>query len=195
MRFARGNRLFSGGCAALAVAGVSASIVAADSQVTSAPSKYSAKVPGGLALSEFKGYEDWAVIAVSQNGGHISAIVGNPVIIKAFKSGIPGNGKPFPDGSKMAKFHWNRITSETESGHPSVSDTLDNIDFMKKDSKRFASSAGWGWAVFNYDTKSGAFSPGTAANTPPQGNNAKCGFACHTSAKSKDYVFTNYGTR
>ena len=62
-----------------------------------------------------------------------------------------------------------------------------------KDSKRFADSGGWGYAVFDYDTASDTFKPGTSASTPPQGNDAKCGFACHTQAKTRDYVFTYYG--
>ena len=69
--------------------------------------KYALKVPNGLAVSEFKGYESWQLISISQRGDTIAAILGNPVIIEAYKSGIPGNGKPFPDGSKMAKIHWN----------------------------------------------------------------------------------------
>ena len=57
---------------------------------------------------------------------------------------------------------------------------------MVKDSKRFADSGGWGWAVFDYDAASSKFTPGTLAGTPPQGNDAKCGFACHTMAKTID---------
>jgi hypothetical protein len=180
-----------GSCAALTITAA----LAADNLTETARDKYALKIPGGLAFSDFRGYETWSVIAVSQNGGHISAIVGNPVIINAFRAGVPGNGKPFPDGSKMAKLHWNRKTSQTEPGRPTVSGALDNIDFMEKDGNRFVDSGGWGWAVFNYDASSGTFSPGTAANKPPQGNDAKCGFACHTAVKRKDFVFTNYGTR
>jgi hypothetical protein len=73
----------------------------------SAQDKYTVQVPGGLAFSEFRGYECWPVIAISENNGKIAAIVGNPVMIDAYKEGVPGNGKPFPDGAKMAKIHWN----------------------------------------------------------------------------------------
>jgi hypothetical protein len=66
---------------------------------------------------------------------------------------------------------------------------------MVKDSKRFADSGGWGYAAFEYDAAAAAFTPGTLANTPPQGNNAKCGYACHTIAKTRDYIFTEYGKR
>jgi hypothetical protein len=67
--------------------------------------RYALKVPNGLAFSEFRRYQNWPVIAVSQNGGKIAVILGNPAMIAAYRSGIPGNGKPFPDGSKMAKIH------------------------------------------------------------------------------------------
>src|SRR3974390_3557431 len=72
----------------------------------SAQDKYTVQVPGGLAFSEFRGYEDWAVIAISENLGMIAVIVGNPEMIAAYKAGIPDNGKPFPDGARMAKIHW-----------------------------------------------------------------------------------------
>jgi hypothetical protein len=70
-----------------------------------------------------------------------------------------------------------------------------NVDFMVKDSKRFADSGGWGWAAFEYDGKTDTFTPATTASTPPQGNDAKCGLGCHTIAKNRDYVFTEYGKR
>ncbi len=73
----------------------------------SAQDKYTVKVPNGLAFSEFRGYEGWPVIAISENSGKIAAIVGNPEMIDAYKKGVPGNGQPFPDGAKMAKIHWN----------------------------------------------------------------------------------------
>jgi hypothetical protein len=152
------------------------------------------KVPNGLAFSEFKGYESWETISVSHNGPVLAVILGNPAMIKAYKAGVPGNGKPFPDGSRMAKVHW-VAKKATFPGEPQVAGTQHDVDFMVKDSKRFADSGGWGWAVFDYDAASDTFKPGTAAGTPPQGNDAKCGFACHTLAKTRDYVFTEYGKR
>jgi hypothetical protein len=56
-------------------------------------------------------------------------------------------------------------------------------------------SGGWGYAVFDYEAASDTFTPGTLAGKPPQGNDAKCGFACHTRVKTRDYVFTDYGHR
>jgi cytochrome P460 len=70
--------------------------------------KYNLKVPGGLAFSEFKGYEDWQAVGPSQTDAAnvIRLILANPVMIDAYKDGVPGNGKPFPDGSKIAKIEW-----------------------------------------------------------------------------------------
>jgi hypothetical protein len=156
--------------------------------------KYTLTVPGGLAFSEFRGFEAWQVVSVSLDGDLLAAILANPVMIEAYEAGIPGNGKPFPDGSKMAKIHWNPVKMETFPA-ATVPGTQHDVDFMVKDSKRFADSGGWGWAVFEYDAASKTFRPGTLADKPPQANDAKCGFACHTIVKTRDYVFTDYGHR
>jgi hypothetical protein len=156
--------------------------------------KYTLRVPGGLAFSEFRGYEAWQVVSVSHNGPPLAVILGNPAMIDAYLAGVPGNGQPFPDGAKMAKVHWNPKTNEYFPS-ATVPGTQHDVDFMVKDSKRFADSGGWGWAVFDYDAASGTFTPGTLASQPPQANDAKCGFACHTIVKARDYVFTEYGKR
>jgi hypothetical protein len=160
----------------------------------SAAKKYEVTVPGGLAFSEFKGYEAWQAISLSRNDRFVAVILGNPAMINAYKSGIPGNGKPFPDGAKMAKVHW---TAKQNALFPTatVPGSLANVDFMVKDSKRFADAGGWGYAVFDYNAASDTFTPGTTAGTPPQGNDARCGVACHTAAKASDFVFTEYGKR
>ncbi|HEY3784120.1 MAG TPA: cytochrome P460 family protein [Steroidobacteraceae bacterium] len=177
-------------------AGLSLSLaVLAAGAAISAQDKYTVKVPNGLTFAEFRGYESWSAIAISQNGGLISVILGNPVMIEAYRRGIPGNGQPFPDGSKMAKVHWNPRKNEAAPGQPTVPGSLHDVDFMAKSSKRFADSGGWGWAAFEYDATSDTFRPGTVTDSPPQGNDAKCGFACHTIVKSRDYVFTEYGKR
>jgi cytochrome P460 len=163
-------------------------------RAVSSQDKYTLKVPGGLAFSEFRGYESWQIVSISQDGPHVAAILANPVMIKAYNEGIPGNGKPFPDGSKMAKIHWNPKKMETFPA-ATVPGIQADTDFMEKDSKRFADSGGWGWAVFDYDAASDTFTPGTMASKPPQGNDAKCGFTCHTIVKTKDYVFTEYAHR
>ena len=71
-----------------------------------AQDKYTLRLPDGVAFSDFKGYEDWRLISTSKTDDRLKVILGNPTIIAAFKSGIPGNGKPFPEGSKIAKIQW-----------------------------------------------------------------------------------------
>jgi hypothetical protein len=177
------------------IAAVAAGVLAtAYGTAISAQDKYTVKVPGGLAFSEFRGYESWQVVSISQDGPLVAAILGNPAMIQAYQAGAPGNGKPFPDGARMAKVHWTPKEMETFPA-ATVPGAQHDVDFMVKDSKRFADSGGWGWAVFDYDAASDTFKPGTTADTPPQDNDAKCGFACHTIVKSRDYVFTDYGHR
>ena len=81
-----------------------------------AQDKYTVQVPNGLAFSEFRGYEGWQTVSISQNEKLMAVILANPVMIDAYQSGIPGNGKPFPDGAKMAKIHWNPKKNETFPG-------------------------------------------------------------------------------
>ncbi|HTR47763.1 MAG TPA: cytochrome P460 family protein [Verrucomicrobiae bacterium] len=156
--------------------------------------KYSLKIPGGLAFSEFRGYESWQIVSISQDGPLMAAIVANPVMIKAYQDGAPGNGKPFPDGAKMAKVHWIPTKLQTFPA-ATVPGVQHDVDLMEKDSKRFPDSGGWGYAVFEYDAASGSFRPGNTTDTPPQANDAKCGAACHTIVKKDDYVFTQYAAR
>ena len=170
-------------------------VVLVGGRAISAQDRYTLKVPNGLAFSEFKGYDGWQSISISHNGEMLAVILGNPAMIDAYKAGVPGNGKPFPDGAKMAKIHWNAKKNEAAPGQPLVAGTLHDIDFMVKDSKRFADSGGWGYGEFEYDAASDAFRPGTGADKPPQGNDAKCGFACHTIVTKQDYVFTEYPKR
>ncbi|HTC53126.1 MAG TPA: cytochrome P460 family protein [Steroidobacteraceae bacterium] len=161
----------------------------------SAQDRYTLKVPNGLAFSEFRGYEGWQIVSLSLNGGKLAAILGNPAMIEAFKAGIPDNGKPFPDGARLAKIHWTPKKNEAQPGGPLVPDTLHDIDFMVKDSKRFPDTGGWGYAVFEYDVPTETFRPGNSTDHPPQVNDAKCGAACHTIAVKQDYVFTHYPKR
>ena len=85
----------------------------------SAQDKYTVQVPNGLAFSEFRGYEDWQTVAVSQTEDALAAILANPVMIDAYRAGVPGNGKPFPDGSKIAKIHW-KPKKSTEAPAPTT---------------------------------------------------------------------------
>ncbi len=127
--------------------------------VSAAQDKYTLKVPGGLAFAEFKGYESWQVVSISHDPPLMAAILANPVMIKAYQAGIPGNGQPFPDGSKMAKIHWIPKKMETFPA-ATVPAAQHDMDFMVKDSKRFADSGGWGYAVFEYDAATDTFRPG-----------------------------------
>jgi hypothetical protein len=108
-------------------------------------------------------------------------------MIAAYQAGVPGNGKPFPDGAKMAKIHWNAKKSAEAPAPTAVPDSLHDVDVMVRDSKRFADSGNWGYGQFNYDSASDSFTP--------QGDGAACGFSCHTIVKAKEYVFTAYPKR
>ena len=139
----------------------------------------------------------WEVVAAHQTDDPslLKVVLANPVAMEAYRAGVPGNGKPFPNGSKLAKIEWNTKQDPLVPYDIKVPDTVYDLDFMVKDSKRFADSGGWGYAVFKYDEASGTFAPATLSHKPPQGNDAKCGAACHTIAKEKDYVFTELAKR
>jgi len=102
---------------------IAAVVAVLGGRAISAQDKYTLQIPGGLAFAEFKGYEGWPVIAISENGGKIAVIMGNSVMIDAFREGVPGNGKPFPDGARMAKIHWIPKKQETYPGQPMVPGT------------------------------------------------------------------------
>jgi hypothetical protein len=154
----------------------------------SAPDKYALKLPDGVPFSDFKGYEDWQFVSMSQTDDRLKVILGNPAIIAAFKSGIPGNGKPFPDGAKLAKVQWKPKKSSEATFAVNVPDTLADLFFMEKDSKRFPESGGWGYAQFDYDPKADTYSA-DKAGTP------QCGNVCHLAVKGKVYVFHPYQKR
>jgi len=162
-------------------------LVVLGGKAISAQDKYTVQVPNGLAFSEFRGYEDWNVVAISQTDELMAVILANPVMIEAYRSGVPGNGKPFPDGSKIAKIHWKPKKSADAPAPTTVPDILHDVDFIAKDSKRFPDTGGWGYAQFNHDTASDMFAP--------EGTRANCGYACHTIVASKDYIFTAYPKR
>lgn len=166
---------------------VAATTVTIAGAAFAAQDRLTVRVPDGLAMSEFKGYEDWPVIAVSQTGETIEVIVGDAAMVQAYRTGIPGNGKPFPDGVRMAKIHWKTTSSKEAPAPTTVPGALHDVDFMIKDSKRFADSGNWGYAQFNYDMASDSFAP--------EGTGAACGYACHTIVSAKDYVFTAYSRR
>jgi hypothetical protein len=137
------------------------------------------------------GYRDWRLIAVNHLAGagnlkQLRAQLGNDIAIKAFREGK----LPFPDGTIIAALHWNEASSDENnkvlaSGFPgaglqsSVVESAQNVQFMVKDSKKYAATGGWGFADF----KNGK--PGDEAL------HKNC-FPCHQPVKDRDYVFTRY---
>jgi hypothetical protein len=143
------------------------------------------RVPDGLALSDFKGYESWQAIAPSETAEGIKAILGNGVMIAAYNAGIPANGKPVPDGAMMAKIEWSKRPNDASPYAVSVPGTLKSVALMMKDAKRFAASGGWGYAKFEY----------ASDRFQPVGTGSACGYTCHTRVKARDFVFTDYARR
>src|SRR5262252_7103110 len=127
--------------------------VASDMAI-SVQDKYTAKLPDGVPLSDWKGYEDWQLISTSKTDDRMKVILGNPTIIAAFKSGIPANGKPFPDGSKIAKIQWKPKKSTEAPFSVRIPDVLQDVFLIEKDSKKYPSTKGWAYAVFDYDRAS-----------------------------------------
>jgi hypothetical protein len=173
-----------GGCAAL----LASMAVVAGSSIETSSDKYKLKSPSEIAFADFRGYEDWSVVSSARTDDVLKVIVANPEMIKAYKSGIPGNGKPFPDGSKIAKLQWKFKKSTEAPFAVDVPDVFTQAFVIEKDSRRFPKSAGWGYAVFNYDAASDRFSPDAASLSD-------CGHACHTAVKAKDYIFHPYQKR
>jgi hypothetical protein len=153
-----------------------------------AQDKYSLKSPSGIAFSDFKGYEDWAVVSSARTDEVLKVIVANRTMINAYKAGVPGNGQPFPDGSKIVKLQWKPKKSTEAPFVVDVPDVFTQAFVIEKDSKRFPKSGGWGYAVFNYEAASDRF---TADPT----SLSDCGHACHTAVKAKDYIFHPYEKR
>ena len=127
------------------------------------------------------------MISSARTDKELKVIVGNPSMIKAYKAGVPGNGKPFPEGSKIAKLQWS-VKKSTEA--PFVVDVPDaptQAFLMEKDSKRFPKTGGWGYALFDHEVATGRMKAGDAQ--------ADCGHTCHVAVKSKDYIFHPYQKR
>lgn len=150
--------------------------------------KYSLRSPDGIAFSDFRGYEDWAVASSARTEEVQKVIVANPAMIEAFRAGNPGTDRNFPEGSKIVKLQWSQKKS-TEATFPvDVPDVFKQAFVMEKDSKRFPKTGGWGYAVFNYDATSHKFTPDPTAH-------ADCGNSCHMAVKAKDYIFHSYEIR
>jgi hypothetical protein len=137
------------------------------------------------------GYRDWQLIAVNQlhfagKGEPLRAQLGNDIAIKAFKAGT----LPFPDGAIIAAIHWTRVPSEENNNvldgpfpgtESLVIGSPVNVQFMVKDSKKYAATGGWGF---------GDFKNGKAGD---KALHEAC-FPCHVSAKDRDYVFARYAS-
>ena len=129
------------------------------------------------------GYRDWRLISLAHEEANLhsfAAILGNDVAIKAYRDGK----LPFPDGTIIAALHYGHVPSEENDkifGAPQsfVPGPATNVQFMVKDSKKYASTGGWGFGHFNKDG-----TPGTDAQL-------KTCFPCHAKA-SRDFVFTRY---
>jgi hypothetical protein len=113
-----------------------ASLAVFGSLALAAQDRYTLQIPDGLAWSEFRGYETWENVAVSQTETVIKVIVANPVMTEAFRSGLPADGKLFPDGSKVAKIEWTFKKNTVAPYFVNVPDTLKNVGFIEKDTKR-----------------------------------------------------------
>src|SRR3954449_830127 len=87
----------------LMIAIATAAFAALGGMAVYAEDKYALKTPSGIAFSDFKGYEDWPAVPAARTDEVLKVIVANPVMIEAYKAGIPGNGQPFPEGFKIAK--------------------------------------------------------------------------------------------
>jgi hypothetical protein len=153
-----------------------------------AQDKYLLKSPSGIAFSDFKGYEDWAVVSSARTDEILKVIVANPTMIRAYKAGVPGNGRPFPDGSMIVKLQWKPKKSTEAPFVVDVPDVFTQAFVMEKVSKKYPKSGGWGYAVFNYDAASDKFAADPTSLS-------SCGNACHTAVKAKDYIFHPYEKR
>ena len=172
----------------LTIATATAVLTVLASTVIYAQDKYTLVSPSGIAFSDFRGYEDWSMVSTARTDEVLKVIVANPIMIEAYKSGVPGNGRPFPEGSKIAKLQWKFKKSTEAPFAVDVPDGFTQAFVIEKDSKRFPNSGGWGYALFNYDAASDAFSADA-------GSPSDCGHACHLAVKAKDYIFHPYQKR
>jgi hypothetical protein len=166
--------------------GLAASLTVCGGIALAQQDRYTKKL-GNLAFSDFRGYENWRVVAVSQTDTQLKVIVANDVMMNAYRQGLPADGKLFPEGSKVVKIEWGMKKNPKAPYAVEVPDLLQAVATIEKDSKRFPDTHGWAYGNFNYNAATKIFTP--------QGNDAKCGYACHTSAASRDYIFTDYPLR
>jgi hypothetical protein len=147
-----------------------------------AQDRYTLRIPDGLAFSEFRGYETWQDVAVSQTETSLKVIAANNAMINAYRRSVPGNGKPFPDGSKITKIEWSFKKNTVSPYSVMVPDILKTVAFIEKDTKRFPNAHGWAYAQWAYDAATDTFKPSELSSS-----GAECGYVCHTTVASQDY--------
>jgi hypothetical protein len=171
----------------LTIAAAAAALAVLSGTAIYAQDKYALVTTSGIAFADFRGYEDWAVVSSARTDDVLKVIVANPIMIAAYKAGVPGNGQPFPEGSKIAKLQWKQKKSTEATFDVDVPDVFSQAFVIEKDSKRFPDTGGWGYALFNYDAASDTF----AADPSP----SDCGHVCHVAVKAKNYIFHPYQKR
>ncbi len=103
---------------------------------------------GQLSFGDFKGYENWRVVAVSQTKTQLKVILANDVMMDAYRQGLPADGKLFPEGSKIVKIEWSMKKNTQAPYAVQVPDALQAVATIEKDSKRFPDTHGWAYGQF-----------------------------------------------
>src|SRR5207237_3174167 len=171
----------------LTIAITTAGLVVVGGAAVYAQDKYSLNSPSGIAFADFKGYEDWAVVSSARTDEVLKVIVANPTMTEAYKAGIPHNGHPFPDGSRIVKLQWKPKKSTEAPFVVDVADVFTQAFVIEKDSKRFRKAAGG-------DTRCSTTKPHRKFTADPK-SPSDCGHACHTAVKAKDHIFHPYQKR
>jgi Cytochrome P460 len=169
-----------------AIAIILGSLTVLGSIAFAAPDRYTLKL-GKLSFSDFRGYENWQVVAVSQTETLLKVIVANDVMMRAYRQGLPTDGKLFPEGSKVAKIEWSARRNTVAPYFVMVPDALRAVATIEKDTKRFPEMHGWAYGNFDYDAASATFTA--------DGTDAKCGYECHSMVAAQDYIYTAYPKR
>jgi hypothetical protein len=172
--------------ARIACASAAVALATFATMALAAQDRYTLKL-GKLSFGDFKGYENWKDVAVSQTETLLKVIMANDVMMNAYRQGLPADGKLFPEGSKVVKIEWTPKKSPVSPYFVMVPDTLKAVAVIEKDSKRFPDTHGWAYGNFDYDAAADTFTPA--------GTDAKCGYACHTTVAAKDFIFTAYPKR
>ena len=132
------------------------------------------------------GYRDWRVVSVAHEAGELNdirAVLGNDIAIKAYREGKP----PFPEGAIVGRIAWSYVSSEEnnksfgrEQSFVAGPPTDAYLQFMVKDSNKYAATGGWGYSSFDKDGK------------PTDEAAMKSGFPCHQKTIDRDFIFTRY---